>query len=116
MEEYPKIWIDGYKEYNLEMKSPKNYEGLVKKINDNFKNNFEGLARKILKEFEVEIQHFNWDDRGLISIVLPGGRSCGIYFANFQKGMIFKNIESTNKAVAFLDIISTYYQALQELD
>jgi len=114
--EYPKIWIDGYKEYNLEMKPPENYEGLVKKIKNNFKNNFEKLALKILKEFEIEVQHFNWDDRGLTSIVLPGGRSCGIYLANFQKGIVFKNVENTNKVVGFLNVISNYYQALQELD
>jgi len=112
---YPYIAIDLTNELELDMKPPRGFKNLTCKINSSFKTNFEKRAKQILENFNVGGSPiFSWDDEGLHSLsIFP---QYGFWLEGFEKGFKYKNVKNSKDAIAFLNIISVYYQALNSLN
>ena len=106
---FPRI----YNGYILEYEVPENYEELIKNIDEKFIKVTENLAKKVLEEFGgYKYPSFQWDKkRGLHSIVIGNGRGA---YLNDNRRWVFKNIDYENQALAVFNIISTYFNKLQQ--
>ena len=112
---YPTI-INGF---SLDCEVPQNYRDLAAKIDEQFMTGLKNYSKLILNDFGIkyDFPSFQWDsERGLHSICIGEGR--GAYLnVNGEGGktkFLFKNIDTEMQAIAVLNIISTYFNRLQE--
>ena len=108
--------------FELESKLPENYFELVRKVDDNFKEilNFDGID--IMKEcglntFNNHYPVFKWDGmKGLVSIVIGGSGKEVEACLSDSYDYEFSFVETSNQALALLNIISTYLNNLRYLE
>lgn len=111
---YPRVsYSNG--SFGLDFKVPREYREWIRAITPEFKEGFGKKARQIYEGFDLSQKGFpelKWGDRGLTAI---GFDDCSARLTSMENGFDFHNVRNGTCAIALLNILSSYLNAIQIL-